>query len=93
MKLKSTWRMICLTWYQEQRSSIIPCPVTILSLQVAVEVHPFQSSIHSCVGSWGTTHKLALWIEQTTQIYYCPHWQPIIQSTKSYILIDYSILF
>ena len=49
------------TWEQEERSTIVSCPVTVLSLQVAVEVHPFQSCIYSRVSSWGARHKLTLW--------------------------------
>lgn len=41
------------TWEQEERSAVVPCPVTVLGLEVAVEVHTFQSCIYSRVGSWG----------------------------------------
>lgn len=56
-------RMTRLTWQQEERPSIVSCPVTILGLQLTVEVHAFHCGVHSSVGGWRVEHKLTLWRE------------------------------
>lgn len=54
-------KMSYLTWEQEERAAIVSCPMTVLSLEVSVEVHTFQSSIHSRVGGRRARHELSLW--------------------------------
>lgn len=49
------------TWEQEQRTSIVPGPVAILSLKVAVKAHSFQSCFYSCMSSRRVRHKFTLW--------------------------------
>lgn len=49
------------TWEQEQRSSIVPGPVAVLSLKVAVKAHSFQSCFYSCMSCWRVRHKFTLW--------------------------------
>lgn len=57
-----TWRRNrFVTWEQEERSTVVPCPVAILSLEVAVEIHTLQSCIYSRVGSGRAWHELTLW--------------------------------
>lgn len=51
------------TWEQEERSAVVPGPVTVLGLQLAVEVHAFQSCFYSRVGRFGARHKHTLWRE------------------------------
>lgn len=55
--------MTRLTWQQEERPSIVSCPVTVLGLQLTVEVHAFHCSVHSSVGGWRVRHELTLWRE------------------------------
>lgn len=49
------------TWEQEERSSIVPSPVAVLGLEVAVKAHPFESCFYSCMGCWRVRYKLTLW--------------------------------
>lgn len=48
------------TWEQEERPAVVSCPVTILGLEVTVEVHALECSVHSCEGSSRGRHKLTL---------------------------------
>lgn len=49
------------TWEQEERSSIVPGPVAVLSLKMAVKAHSFQSCLYSCMSCWRVRHKFTLW--------------------------------
>lgn len=48
------------TWEQEERPAVVSCPVTILGLEMTVEVHALECSVHSCEGSSRGRHKLTL---------------------------------
>lgn len=48
------------TWEQEERPAIVPRPVAVFSLEVAVEVHTFQRCVYGRVSSRRAGHKLTL---------------------------------
>lgn len=51
--------LVC-TREQEERSSIVPGPVAVLSLKVAVKAHSLQSCFYSCMSCWRVRHKFTL---------------------------------